>query len=52
MIMGEKLKLGLISPAASARIAVAESLMNLAAAHVRSDLPRVRLSTNWMAAVK
>ena len=51
MSMGEKPTLALISPAASARMAVAESLMNLAAAHVLGDLPRVRLSANWMAAV-
>ena len=51
MAMGEKPQLALISPAASARMAVAESLMNLAAAHLLGDLPRVRLSANWMAAV-
>lgn len=51
MSMGEKPTLALISAAASARMAVAESLMNLAAAHVLGDLPRVRLSANWMAAV-
>jgi phosphoribosylformylglycinamidine synthase len=52
MSMGEKPTLALISPAASARMAVAESLMNLAAAHVLGDLPRVRLSANWMASIK
>ena len=52
MSMGEKPTLALISPGASARMAVAESLMNLAAAYVLGDLPRVRLSANWMAAVK
>lgn len=51
MAMGEKPTLALISPAASSRMAVAESLMNLAAAHILGDLPRVRLSANWMAAV-
>jgi phosphoribosylformylglycinamidine synthase len=51
MSMGEKPTLALISPAASSRMAVAESLMNLAAAHLLGDLPRVRLSANWMAAV-
>ncbi|KAI9047257.1 hypothetical protein LZ554_008710 [Drepanopeziza brunnea f. sp. 'monogermtubi'] len=55
MSMGEKPNLALISPAASARMAVAESLMNLAAAHVlradEGDLARVKLSANWMAAV-
>ncbi|KAG9242289.1 CobB/CobQ-like glutamine amidotransferase domain-containing protein [Calycina marina] len=49
--MGEKPTLALISPAASARMAVAESIMNLAAADLLGDLPRVRLSANWMAAV-
>jgi phosphoribosylformylglycinamidine synthase len=51
MSMGEKPTLALISPAASSRMAVAECLMNLAAAHLLGDLPRVRLSANWMAAV-
>lgn len=57
MAMGEKPTLALISPAASARMAVAESLMNLGAANiknqhdVRGDLRRVKLSANWMAAV-
>ncbi|KAJ9629915.1 phosphoribosylformylglycinamidine synthase [Taxawa tesnikishii (nom. ined.)] len=50
MAMGEKPSLALISPAASARMAVAESLMNLAAASIPSRLQRVRLSANWMAA--
>lgn len=57
MAMGEKPTLALISPSASARMAVVESLMNLGAAHikgatdVRGDLRRVKLSANWMAAV-
>jgi phosphoribosylformylglycinamidine synthase len=51
MAMGEKPTLALISPAASARMAVVESLLNLAAADILGDLPRVRLSANWMAAV-
>ncbi|ROW10818.1 hypothetical protein VPNG_05409 [Cytospora leucostoma] len=57
MAMGEKPTLALISPAASARMAVVESLMNLGAAQikgsadVRGDLRRVKLSANWMAAV-
>jgi phosphoribosylformylglycinamidine synthase len=37
MSMGEKPTLALISPAASARMAVAESLMNLAAAWIRGQ---------------
>ncbi|KAI1377426.1 phosphoribosylformylglycinamidin [Hypoxylon crocopeplum] len=51
MAMGEKPTIALISPAASARMAVAESLMNLAAADIMGDLRRVKLSANWMAAV-
>ncbi|KAH7135314.1 phosphoribosylformylglycinamidine synthase [Dendryphion nanum] len=50
MSMGEKPTLALISPAASARMAVAESLMNLAAASTFDRLSRVRLSANWMSA--
>ncbi|RKF60852.1 putative phosphoribosylformylglycinamidine synthase [Golovinomyces cichoracearum] len=51
MSMGEKPLLALISPTASARMAVAESLMNLAAAQILGDLPRVKLSANWMVAL-
>ena len=36
----------LISPAASARMAVAESLMNIAGADI--TLKRLALSANWM----
>lgn len=50
MAMGEKPSLALISPAASARMAVAESIMNIAAAHIPDRLTKVRLSANWMAA--
>ncbi|KAF2456872.1 phosphoribosylformylglycinamidine synthase [Lineolata rhizophorae] len=50
MAMGEKPTLALISPAASARMAVAESLMNIAAASIPDRLDRVRLSANWMSA--
>ncbi|KAI9834960.1 MAG: hypothetical protein M1819_002683 [Sarea resinae] len=50
MAMGEKPNIALISSAASARMAVAESLMNLAAADVMTGLDRVRLSANWMSA--
>ncbi|KAL6300069.1 CobB/CobQ-like glutamine amidotransferase domain-containing protein [Sparassis latifolia] len=49
MAMGERTPVALLSPAASARMAVAESLTNLAAAHV-GDLGRVKLSANWMCA--
>ncbi|MCJ1341117.1 hypothetical protein MMC09_006413 [Bachmanniomyces sp. S44760] len=50
MAMGEKPSLALISPAASARMAVAEALMNMAAADLVNRLDRIRLSANWMAA--
>lgn len=49
MAIGERTPLALISPAASARMAVAESLLNLAATSVES-LSRVKLSANWMCA--
>jgi phosphoribosylformylglycinamidine synthase len=47
--MGERSPLALISPEASGRMAVGEALTNLAAARV-SELSRVKLSANWMAA--
>lgn len=50
MAIGEKPTLALISPAASARMAVAEALMNMAAADILGGLNRIRLSANWMAA--
>lgn len=50
MAMGEKPTLAFSSPAASARMAVAESLMNIAAADTLDSLNRIRLSANWMAA--
>lgn len=46
---GERPTLALINPAASAKMAVAESLLNLYASDVQ-DLQRVRLSANWMSA--
>ncbi|KIY00204.1 uncharacterized protein Z520_03889 [Fonsecaea multimorphosa CBS 102226] len=49
MAMGERPMLALISPAASARMAVAEALLNLAAADL-VGLSRVCCSANWMAA--
>lgn len=48
MAVGEKPISALVSPAASARMAVAEALMNLSAADVMDSLPRIRLSANWM----
>ena len=50
MAMGEKPTLALISPAASARMAVAESIMNLAAADLNGRTEKIRLSANWMSA--
>ncbi|KAF3933007.1 hypothetical protein ABW20_dc0105198 [Dactylellina cionopaga] len=50
MAMGERPILALVSPASSAKMAVAESLTNLAAADILGGLERVRLSANWMAA--
>ncbi len=47
--IGERSPLALISPAASARMAVAESLTNLVCADIES-IDRVVLSANWMAA--
>jgi len=49
MAMGERTPLALLDAAASARMAVGESLTNLAAAHVE-DISRVKLSANWMCA--
>ena len=50
MAMGEKPTLALISAASSARMAVAESLMNLTAADLPDRLHQVKLSANWMSA--
>jgi phosphoribosylformylglycinamidine synthase len=47
--MGERTPIAVIDPAASGRMAVGEALTNLAAAPV-TDLSRVKLSANWMAA--
>ncbi|KAG8863467.1 hypothetical protein FRB96_008207 [Tulasnella sp. 330] len=49
MAMGERTPVALLDAAASARMAVAESLTNLAACSVDS-LSRVKLSANWMCA--
>jgi phosphoribosylformylglycinamidine synthase len=47
--MGERTPLALLDGPASGRMAVGESITNLAAAAV-SDLSKVKLSANWMAA--
>ncbi|MEM7253946.1 MAG: phosphoribosylformylglycinamidine synthase, partial [Pseudomonadota bacterium] len=49
MAMGERTPLAIVDPAASGRMAIGESLTNLAAAAV-DDLATVVLSANWMAA--
>ena len=48
MAMGERTPLAGLDAAASGRMAVAEAITNLLAAPV--ELPRVKLSANWMAA--
>ncbi|WP_367065512.1 phosphoribosylformylglycinamidine synthase [Oryzisolibacter sp. LB2S] len=48
MAMGERTPLAAINAPASGRMAVAEAITNLLAAPI--DLPRVKLSANWMAA--
>lgn len=48
MGMGERTPLASTDAAASGRMAVAEAITNLLAAPI--DLPRVKLSANWMAA--
>lgn len=48
MSIGERAPLALISPAASARMAVAEAITNMAAASI-ADMGRINLSANWMA---
>lgn len=49
MAMGERTPVALLNYAASARLAVAESITNIAAVDI-GDLERVKLSANWMAA--
>ena len=49
MSMGERPLLALVHPQASARMAVAEAVTNIAAARIEK-LADVRLSANWMAA--
>ncbi|MGL6216183.1 phosphoribosylformylglycinamidine synthase [Billgrantia desiderata] len=49
MAMGERPPVALIDPAASARLAVAETITNLAAAPI-AKLSDIKLSANWMSA--
>ncbi|WP_395344523.1 phosphoribosylformylglycinamidine synthase [Ningiella sp. W23] len=47
--MGERTPVALINHAASARLAVAETLTNIASSNI-GDIKRIKLSANWMAA--
>lgn len=49
MAMGERTPLAILNAAASGRMAVAESITNIAAAPIE-DISKIRLSANWMAA--
>ncbi len=49
MAMGERTPLAVVNAAASGRMAIAESLTNLAAAKIAS-LKQIKISANWMAA--
>lgn len=51
MAIGEKPTLALINAAASARMAVAEALLNVAASHTEERHERIKLSANWMSAI-
>jgi phosphoribosylformylglycinamidine synthase len=49
MAIGERTPVAILNPAASARMAIAETLTNLAAASV-GNISRVKISANWMCA--
>lgn len=49
MAMGERAPVALLDFAASARLAVAEAITNIAATEI-GDIKRIKLSANWMAA--
>lgn len=49
MAMGERTPIALLNYGASARMAVAESITNIAAANI-GELKRIKMSANWMAA--
>ncbi len=49
MAMGERTPVALLNPAASGRLAVGETLTNLAAARI-NKVSDIKLSANWMAA--
>ncbi|HUN91324.1 MAG TPA: phosphoribosylformylglycinamidine synthase [Burkholderiaceae bacterium] len=48
LALGERSPVAVLSPAAASRVAIAEAMLNLAAADI--DPARVKLSANWMAA--
>jgi phosphoribosylformylglycinamidine synthase len=48
MAIGERTPVALLNHGAAARLAVAESLTNIAAANI-GDIKRIKLSANWMA---
>lgn len=48
LALGERAPVAVVDPARASRLAIAEALLNLAAADV--DWSRVKLSANWMAA--
>ncbi len=49
MAMGERPPIALLNPAASGRMAIAETITNLAASNI-AQLGDIKLSANWMAA--
>ena len=49
MSMGERTPIALLNYGASARMAVAESITNIAAANI-GELKRIKMSANWMSA--
>lgn len=49
MAMGERTPVALLNHASSARLAVAESITNIAASYIE-DIKRIKLSANWMLA--
>ena len=49
MTMGERAPVALLDFSASARLAVAESITNIAATNI-GDIKRIKLSANWMSA--
>ncbi|WP_151815467.1 phosphoribosylformylglycinamidine synthase [Acinetobacter soli] len=49
MAMGERPPVALLNPAASARLAVAEAITNIASANIE-QIGDIKLSANWMAA--